>query len=89
MGTAQCRAVALEHGFDAGEEAECGICDRCAPPPAPSEDTVLDWIKDGVSVAELQRLVPPVHQAAVREVLERWRAEGRLSWSEGVVKAQP
>ena len=89
VGTAQCRAVALEHGFDAGEETECGICDRCAPPPAPSEDTVLDWIKDGVSVAELQRLVPPVHQAAVREVLERWRAEGRLSWSEGVVKAQP
>ena len=87
--TTQCRAATLEQWFDAGEEAECGICDRCAPPPAPTEEALLDWMKDGVTVAELRRLVPPTHQASVRELLERWRAEGRLSWAEGVVKAKP
>lgn len=74
-----CRARALESHFDDAEQPPCGICDRCAPPSAPSADTVADWIGQGIAPLELQRLVPVQHRDNVQDLLERWRNEGRLT----------
>ncbi len=85
--TSDCRACELEQWFDPNRAAPCGICDCCAPPPSPTKATLLQWIQEGVTVLELKRLVPPFHRAAVREVLDELRAEGQISLSEGIIKA--
>ena len=80
-----CRAQFLESLFDAEATAPCGICDRCAPPSPPTERQIEDWIGERISFAELQRMVPSEHREEVRNTLEHWRAQGRVSWKDGVV----
>ena len=79
-----CRARFLEALFDPEVEPACGVCDGCCPPLPPTETQVSTWIGSGVPSAELQRLVPSIHREHVRQLLERWRAEGKLSWQDGV-----
>ena len=81
-----CRAAYLEGVFEDEPEGPCGLCDLCQPPLPPSEQQVRDWIGDGIGSAELQRLAGSPHRAAVREILERWRAEGKVAWRDGVIR---
>lgn len=83
LSVGSCRAQALESLFEHKVAAPCGICDRCQPPPPPSEEEVLQWIGHGLGFAELQQRVPAQHRDQVREMLEAWRAEGAITWSEG------
>ena len=80
-----CRAQYLESQFDSDKSPPCGICDRCLPPSPPSEQEIELWIGDRISFLELQRLVPDMHRDAVRSVLEKWRAQGRVTWQDGEV----
>ncbi len=81
-----CRAQFLEGLFEREIEDPCGICDRCAPPSPPSRGDIERWIGTGIASSELQRLVPAAHRDSVRELLEYWRAEGRLTWHEGILR---
>ena len=72
--------------FEREIEDPCGICDRCAPPSPPSRGDIERWIGTGIASSELQRLVPAAHRDSVRELLEYWRAEGRLTWHEGILR---
>lgn len=81
--TEQCRAQHLEGLFDPEVASACGICDRCQPPSPPESTWIQGHIQGGISALELQRLVSPVHRDYVRSLLEQWRAEGKLSWSDG------
>jgi ATP-dependent DNA helicase RecQ len=83
--TEGCRAQFLEALFDQEIAAPCGICDRCSPPQPPTEGDIEAWIGDGISSIELQRLVPIMHREDVRSVLEMWRAQGRVTWKDGMV----
>lgn len=82
----KCRASMLESVFEDDPEGPCGVCDLCDPPAAPVGRQVKEWIADGISSAELRRLTPSAHHDVVREMLERWRAEGRVSWEDGVIR---
>ncbi len=84
-----CRAQFLESLFDADAAAPCGICDRCAPPSPPTEQEIEVWIGQRISFAELQRLVPSEHRTEVRDTLEQWRAQGKVSWKDGMVFKVP
>ena len=86
LASTACRAAYLEGVFEDDPEGPCGLCDLCQPPLPPSERQVRDWIGDGIGSAELQRLVGSPHRAAVREILERWRAEGIVAWKDGVIR---
>ncbi len=83
--TEGCRAQFLESLFDAETARPCGICDRCLPPSPPSELDIEGWIGDRILLLELQRLVPIMHRDHVRSVLEKWRAQGKVTWKDGML----
>ena len=83
--TEGCRAQFLESLFDSETAAACGICDRCLPPSPPTEVEIAAWIGERISFVELQRLVPVSYREDVRNVLEKWRAQGSVTWKDGTV----
>lgn len=86
LDTEECRAQFLESVFEPERNAPCGVCDVCAPPAPPEISWLRDRIAEGVTPLELQQWVPAVHREAVREQLEMWRAEEKLTLEDGRLK---
>ena len=68
--------------------APCGICDRCAPPSPPTEQDieVVDR-PDGILICRTPApwFLSDAPDGSRSDTLEQWRAQGRVTWKDGMV----